>query len=105
MFSDVDRLAGGLLSNGGYNGIYQFIIESEEPLYFYIVYKDGLQAVKEGIANKNDVVISTTAKNLKDLITGELGSFFALLSGKIKIKGDLVLAKRIISLLRKYKPL
>ncbi len=112
MFSDGERPAGRLLpginikkKGGSYDGVYQIIIESKEPLYFYIIYKGGLQAVKEGIAGKPDVVISTTSKDLKDFITGELGSISALLTGRIKIKGDLALAKRVISLFKKNRPL
>jgi putative sterol carrier protein len=111
MSSDGERLTRWLLpgintkkKGGSYDGVYQLIIESKEPLYLYIIIcSGGLHAVKEGIAGKPDVVISTTSKDLKDLITGELGSISALLTGRIKIKGDLALAKRVIALFKKNK--
>ena len=66
-----------------------------------IVFVDGTGS-KNLVSNSNedaDCTISTTATALKDMQSGDLNPMTAVMSGKVKISGDMGLAMKIQSLM------
>ena len=75
--------------------------EISEPTYQ--VLKDGSLTVHEGRAESPDLTVIIGDDNLVKLFRGELNPMTAFMSGKLKVKGDLGLAQRLVSFVRSDK--
>ena len=76
-------------------GTIKFVIDDT------IVYVDG-SGTKNIVSDSNedaDCTISTTASALKDMQSGDLNPMTAVMSGKVKISGDMSLAMKVQSLM------
>ncbi len=76
-------------------GTIKFVIDDT------VVFVDGTGS-KNLVSNSNedaDCTISTTATALKDMQSGDLNPMTAVMSGKVKISGDMGLAMKIQSLM------
>ena len=76
-------------------GTIKFVIDDT------VVFVDGTGS-KNLVSNSNedaDCTISTTATALKDMQSGDLNPMTAVMSGKVKISGDMGLAMKIQSLI------
>lgn len=76
-------------------GTIKFVIDDT------IVFVDGTGS-KNLVSNSNedaDCTISTTATALKDMQSGDLNPMTAVMSGKVKISGDMGLAMKVQSLM------
>ena len=76
-------------------GTIKFVIDDT------IVFVDG-SGNKNVVSNSNedaDCTISTSATALKDMQTGDLNPMTAVMSGKVKISGDMSLAMKVQSLM------
>ena len=83
--NDVDAIGGTI----------KFVIDDT------IVFVDG-SGNKNVVSNSNedaDCTISTSATALKDMQTGDLNPMTAVMSGKVKISGDMSLAMKVQSLM------
>ena len=61
----------------------------------YVVLKDGVCSVHEGVAEGADVTLTVSDENLIALLTGSLSGVMAFMTGKLKVDGDLMLAKTL----------
>ena len=76
-------------------GTIKFVIDDT------VVFVDGTGS-KNLVSDSNedaDCTISTTATALKDMQSGDLNPMTAVMSGKVKISGDMGLAMKIQSLM------
>ena len=76
-------------------GTIKFVIDDT------VVFVDGTGS-KNLVSNSNedaDCTITTTATALKDMQSGDLNPMTAVMSGKVKISGDMGLAMKIQSLM------
>ena len=76
-------------------GTIKFVIDNT------IVYVDG-SGNKNIVSDSNleaDCTISTSASALKDMQSGDLNPMTAVMSGKVKISGDMGLAMKVQSLM------
>ena len=76
-------------------GTIKFVIDDT------IVYVDG-SGNKNIVSDSNleaDCTISTSASALKDMQSGDLNPMTAVMSGKVKISGDMSLAMKVQSLM------
>ena len=75
--------------------------EISEPTYQ--VLRDGKLTVHEGRAENPDLTVATSDENLVKLFRGELNAMSAFMSGKLKVKGDLSLAQRLVGFVQRDK--
>jgi putative sterol carrier protein len=61
------------------------------------VLRGGSLETREGAAEAPDVTILISDDNLVKLMRGELNPMSAFMTGKLKVKGDLMLAQRLVS--------
>jgi putative sterol carrier protein len=61
----------------------------------YLTIADGACTVQEGVAALPEVTFTASDENLYKLLTGSLSGPAALLMGKLKVDGNLLLAKDI----------
>ncbi|MEO6922173.1 MAG: SCP2 sterol-binding domain-containing protein [Collimonas sp.] len=67
-----------------------------KPMYLLIDH--GKCTAHDGVADASDVTLTMADDDLKALLKGELNGAMAFMSGKLKLKGDMMLAQRIPSL-------
>ncbi|AEK61042.1 SCP2 sterol-binding domain-containing protein [Collimonas fungivorans] len=67
-----------------------------KPMYLLIDH--GTCTAHEGVVDAPDVALTMADEDLKAMLKGELNGAMAFMSGKLKLKGDLMLAQRIPSL-------
>lgn len=56
---------------------------------------EGVCSIVEGTADDADVTLTTSDENLVEIMTGRLGGVMAFMTGKLKVDGDIMLAKEI----------
>jgi len=59
----------------------------------YLILADGACTVHEGVAAAADVSLTASEENLLRILTGQLSGLSAMFTGKLKVTGDLMLAK------------
>lgn len=62
---------------------------------YVVVVKEGVCSITEGKVDDADVSLTLSDDNLIALLTGKLTGVMAFMTGKLKIEGDLMLAKEI----------
>lgn len=62
---------------------------------YVVAVKDGVCTVNAGKTENPDVSLTLSDDNLVALLTGKLTGVMAFMTGKLKIDGDLMLAKEI----------
>ncbi len=83
----------------GISAVYQFVLEGEDGGNYYIAFSNGAGEIKEGTAENPSITITMASSDFKDLVAGNLNAMSAFMSGKLKIKGDMMLAMKLQSLL------
>ena len=79
----------------GLNAVIQFNIEGDDGGDWYVVITDQTCTVSEGIHDNPTLSLRLTDKHWMALCKGELNAVFAFMSGKLKAKGDILLAQRM----------
>jgi putative sterol carrier protein len=82
----------------GLDTVIQFNIEGEEGGDWYAIIKDQTCTVSEGVDDNPTLSLRMTDKNWVALCKGELNAVMAFMSGKLKAKGDIMLAQRLTKL-------
>jgi putative sterol carrier protein len=73
----------------------------DEPVYQ--VLEDGHLHVHEGTTDNPDLTVKMSDETFVKFFKGELNSAMALMTGKIKLKGDMVLAQNLANLIDQSK--
>lgn len=78
-----------------------FLFKPSDSGSFFVEVGEGGIGVHEGDNSNPNVTISGTDTVLADVISGRTDAVAAFLGGKIKVSGDVMLAQKIVSLLKK----
>ncbi|KAF1805770.1 SCP2 sterol-binding domain-containing protein [Mucor lusitanicus] len=88
------------------NGVFQFVIknsEGKEEVFTVDVKKEG--KVVRGKGNtKADAILTLKDADFVDLATGKLNGQKAYMSGKLKIKGQIMLAMKLDNVFKAVNP-
>ncbi len=84
----------------GMNATYQFVITEEGGGEWYIVFKEGRGEIVQGRKKDADVTITASASNWLDLINGGTSGQMSLVTGRVRLEGDVTLAVKLHSLLQ-----
>lgn len=87
------------LDEGAPNAVIQY--ETSEPVYHVVA--GGTVAAHEGQAPTPDVSIKISDENLDKLLRGELNPMTAMFTGKLKVRGNVGLAQRLIGMVDRQK--
>ena len=79
----------------GLDAVFQFDIKGEGGGAWNVTIRDGACAVEQGTHDDPRVTISMSDENWISLVNRQLNAVTAFMTGKIKVKGDLMLAQRI----------
>src|SRR4030067_3152145 len=83
----------------GIKAVFQFDIGGTHPGIYFVGIDDGKAVVNEGSYDSPDITLTMSSNDFADLVEGGLDGGMALLGGKLKVKGDMMLAMRLQSLL------
>jgi len=75
--------------------VIQYNIESDEGADWYVVIKDQSCTVSEGAHDSPTLSLRMADKNWMAMCKGELDGVSAFMSGKLKAKGDMMLAQHL----------
>ncbi|MDN3017589.1 SCP2 sterol-binding domain-containing protein [Paenibacillus sp. BSR1-1] len=87
----------------GFEAIVQYDIHGEAEGSYQHFFHDGTLTIKEGIEASPNVIMALSYDNFKKFLLGKQSGTMALLTGKVKAKGDISTGMKIESILRKYK--
>lgn len=73
--------------------------EISEPVYQ--VLKEGRLTVFDGRADDPNLTVTASDENLLRLFRGQINPMTALMTGKLRVAGDLALAQRLVGFVRR----
>lgn len=83
----------------GIKGVFQFDISGADPGIYSITIADGKAVVSEGALPSVDITITMASSDFAEMVEGRLDAIAAFMGGKLKVKGDMMLAMQLQSLL------
>ncbi|HLQ96687.1 MAG TPA: SCP2 sterol-binding domain-containing protein [Pseudogracilibacillus sp.] len=84
------------------DAVYEVNITGEETGTYTVILQNGTTSIKEGTTDKPDCVLTLGFKQFKKLLQGKLNAKAAVMTGKLKIKGNIGLALKLESILKQY---
>merc|ERR1711879_559008 len=86
------------------NAVFQFVIsDAGEDGKLCVDLKNGDGSTTRGDGSKPDVTITMKDQDFAALATGKLNGMSAYMSGKLKIKGNMMLAQKLAPILKSAK--
>jgi len=85
----------------GLNAVIQFNLTGQGGGSYYLEFKDGVCTTGEGARPEAKMTMTINAADYIDLIAGKLNGQMAFMSGKLKIAGDMGLAMKMQSLIKR----
>ncbi|MBI5487140.1 MAG: SCP2 sterol-binding domain-containing protein [Deltaproteobacteria bacterium] len=79
----------------GMNAVYQFDIVGDGGGKWYAAIADGKLTVGEGQHEKPGVTITMKTEHYLAMAEGKMGGMMAFATGKLKVKGDMILAAKM----------
>jgi putative sterol carrier protein len=79
--------------------VFQFDINGADPGVYSVAIADGKGVVTEGAHASPDITIIMASNDFADMVEGRLDGIKAFMTGKLKVKGDMMLAMQLQSLL------
>ena len=83
----------------GMKAVFQFDISGADPGIYSVAIADGKAAVSEGTSSSSNITITMASNDFADMVEGKLDGITAFMGGKLKVKGDMMLAMQLQSLL------
>jgi putative sterol carrier protein len=83
----------------GMKAVFQFDISGADPGIYSVAIADGKAAVSEGTSASSNITITMASNDFADMVEGKLDGVTAFMGGKLKVKGDMMLAMQLQSLL------
>jgi putative sterol carrier protein len=85
----------------GLAATFQFELTGEGGGNWVLEIADQQCQVREGVADKPDATISLAASDYIALVKGELDTMGAFVRGKLKVKGNMGLAMKVVNLFQR----
>ena len=83
----------------GIKAVFQFDIRGADPGVYSVAIADGKGVVTEGTHASPDITITMACNDFADMLEGKLDGIKAFMTSKLKVKGDMMLAMQLQSLL------
>lgn len=84
----------------GIKAVFQFDISGADPGAYSVAIADGKATVSESTSASSDIAITMASNDFADMVEGKLDGITAFMGGKLKVKGDPMLAMQLQSLLK-----
>ncbi|MCH6266049.1 MULTISPECIES: SCP2 sterol-binding domain-containing protein [Neobacillus] len=86
----------------GFNAVVQYDVYDQMPSTYQHYFHDGTLTIKEGVQVAPNVTMSLNYDTFKKFVLCKMSGTMALLTGKVKVKGDVSTGLKIESILKKY---
>lgn len=83
----------------GVKAVFQFELSGDGGGTYHVKVEDGSMAVGEGPAPSANVTIKMKGDDYVQMVNGKLSGTMAFLKGKMKIAGDMMLARKMEQLI------
>ena len=101
MFTEMQkRMDGNPTKLAGIKAVYQFDINGGDPGVYSVAIAEGKGMVTEGPHPSPNITITIASNDFADMVEGKLDGVAAFMGGKLKVKGDMMLAMQLQSLLK-----
>ena len=94
------RMDGNPTKVAGIKAVYQFDINGADGGVYSVAIADGKGVVTEGSHPSPNITITMASNDFADMVEGKLDGIAAFMGGKLKVKGDMMLAMQLQSLLK-----
>jgi putative sterol carrier protein len=94
------RMDGNPTKLAGIKAVYQFEINGADAGVYSVAIADGKGVVTEGPHPSPNITITMASSDFGDMVEGRLDGIAAFMGGKLKVKGDMMLAMQLQSLLK-----
>lgn len=81
----------------GVDVVIQFNFEGDDGGDWYVTIKDGTCTIDKGQYDNPTMALTAASSDYVDLVTGKLDGMQAFMQGKLKLKGDLNLAMKMMN--------
>jgi len=81
----------------GVNTVIQYNLTGEQAGDWIVTIKDGACTTEKGKAENPNLTLTADSQDYIDLITGKLNPMGAFAEGKVKLKGDLGIAMKLMN--------
>jgi putative sterol carrier protein len=85
-----------------FNAVVQYDVHGEEKGTYQHYFQDGKLTIKEGVETTPNCTMQLSYDNFKKFVLGKQSGTMALLTGKVKVLGNLSTGMKIETILRKY---
>jgi putative sterol carrier protein len=87
---------------GKVKGVFQFVVtnDAKQTQTWTVDLKNGTGSAALGAQGKADIAVSVADQDFTDLAAGKLNGQKAFMSGKIKVKGNMMLATKLETVLK-----
>lgn len=83
----------------GLHAVCQFVVTGNSGGEYHVVIDDGNVEALPGSADAPNITLTIRDEDFFDVVEGRIDSATALLSGKLRLQGDVAMAMRLQSLL------
>ena len=94
------RMDGNPAKLAGIKAVYQFEINGADAGVYSVAIADGKGLITEGPHASPNITITMASNDFADMVEGKLDGIAAFMGGKLKVKGDMMLAMQLQSLLK-----
>jgi len=100
IFSEIQRrMDANPAKLAGIKAVFQFDISGADPGAYSVTIANGKATVSEAASASPDITITMASNDFVDMVEGRLDGITAFMGGKLKVKGDPMLAMQLQSLL------
>jgi putative sterol carrier protein len=98
----MEKLPGAFLPEkaGDMDSVIQFVLTGEEASEWMVAIKDGAVEVTEGMHEDPTMVLEAESQDYKDIVTGRVNAMNSFMQGKVKLKGNLNLARKFVEMFK-----
>lgn len=86
----------------GFDAVVQYDVYGEEKGTYQHYFKNGKLTIKKGVETSPTCTMQLSYDNFKKFVLGKQSGTMALLTGRVRVLGNLSTAMRIETILRRY---
>ncbi|MEH7112870.1 SCP2 sterol-binding domain-containing protein [Neobacillus niacini] len=86
----------------GFNAVVQYDVSGEEKGTYQHFFKNGSLTIKKGVETTPTCTMQLSYDSFKKFVLGKQSGTMALLTGRVRVLGNLSTAMRIETILRRY---
>ena len=87
-------------ATGSLEAVVQINLTGSNPSKYLVTVKDKKAKIEQGQVNNPTISVTSTLEDLNNIAAGKLDPTKAFMTGKVKVKGNMVVVTQMISILK-----